>query len=72
MAACEVSPGASRTESLALTVGIRVLLASAVRVASKPIVAIAGLVHSRSTTEPEPISSTPSVMPDSARIRSIG
>ena len=72
MAALEESPGASRTESLAFTVGIRVLLASAVRVASNPMVAIAGLVQSRSTTEPLPISSTPSARPDSARIRSIG
>ena len=72
MAAFELSPGASRTEILAFTLGIRVLLASAVLVVSKPIVAIAGLVHSRSTTEPEPISSTPSLRPDSARIRSSG
>ena len=53
MAFSAVSPGARRSDTLALADGIRVLLACSMPVASMPIMATAGLVHSRSTTEPD-------------------
>jgi hypothetical protein len=67
-----VSPGAIRKEILARALGTRVLLAPSTLGASIPVTVSDGLVHSRSTAEPEPMNSTPAATPDSARRRSAG
>ena len=67
-----VSPGAMRIEMRARAAGTRVLEAPATFGASRPVIERAGLVHSRSTAEPEPIHSRPGAAPDSARSRSSG
>ena len=67
-----VSPGAIRIEILARAAGTRVLLAPSTLGASRPVMLSEGLVHSRSTTGPSPIHSTPGLAPDSARSRSSG
>ena len=72
MAFSVLSPGAIRSEILARAVGTRVLLAPSTWGASRPVTVSDGLVHSRSTLEPEPMNSTPSAIPDSARSRSTG
>ena len=56
--------------TLARADGINVLDAFAIGVVSIPMTVIAGLAQSRCATAPEPISSTPSSTPVSARTRS--
>ena len=67
-----VVPGASRRLIFARATGARVLEARSTGVASSAMTETAGLHHSRSTTVPVPICSTPSSSPDSARSRSSG